>query len=373
MKDFVVTALKVLGWLGLLLVVAAASSTSVFYAYRYGLSLAAAEAIPERTGIALALVDVVKIAMLAIAVAVFEAGQRKLAYALGGVFSILICLSLWATISITAIERAGSDAKIAGASKAEVDLRAEMATVDARIKELGSPLPQKAVEAQLDGFKSDERWRTTASCNPLNITAPGSRKFCGEMAMKQAAIAEAAEADKLRTRNAEIRQQLATLAPESAKVASPELTLIANLFGWRPESVGLGRAIAFAIGIELLGALTPTAVWLLRPSLSTSAPVHTPIQKPVARSAAVSSSAPRSPGPAPTRLPAPKRTSGPRRRRRDNLIDFAEAFAERNGRLPTMPEVKQQFPRAKPTTTWRAIQDAKVTFQNSIQGNAMTA
>ena len=340
----------------------AASSASVLYAYRYGATLAASEPEPWLTGMTLAVADLVKIGLPATIVALWVRSHKVTAAVLGLAFVMLLGLSLWASASITAIERAISDAKITSASKIELDLRAELAAANSRIVELGSPPPLLAVEAEIDGFKADARWRTTEACNPLRV-APGSRRFCEQAALKQSAREKAAEADKLRQRVNEIRHILTTPTPETGQVASPELAVISSVFGWRPESIGLARAVFFAIALELLGAFVPSAVWFLRPSIcaKSSAPKDTPKLTRVANTPNMPT--PRSPSPAPTapsrRINDRKAPAAKRGRKRDpNVIDFVIKFRERHGRSPNIPEMRAAFPGLHKSTLWRAARVA---------------
>lgn len=326
-------------WLAAMMIALAASSASVLYAYRYGTTVAAAEAHPELMGAVLGVADLVKFGLVAIATALYARGTKSVARLVCAVLLVLVGLSLFATISVTVGDRAHADAKVAGMTKLETDLRAEMSTADARIKELGNPKPQKAIEAELDGFKSDERWRTTASCTPNAITAQGSRRFCEKMALTQSLVAQAEEADKLRNRIAEIRKQLADVTPESVMPASPELRLLSTQTGISIERIGLARALLLAIAIELLGSIVPSALWLVRPS-PPAAPLA-PLAKP-ARVAAARGSA-RTPSPTP---PAPKRAplSAARKGRPSNnqdAISFTEAYIKRNGRPPTITEIER--------------------------------
>jgi hypothetical protein len=354
-------ALRIIGWLLAMAIALAASSTSVVYAYRYGTTLAASEPEPWLTGLVLAVADVVKIGLPATIIALWARAHRGTAGTLGVIFAVLLGLSLWASASITTIERATSDAKITSASKIESDLRAELTAAENRIVELGSPPPLLAVEAEIDGFKTDARWRTTEACNPLRVV-PGSRRFCERAALKQSAREKAAEADKLRTRMDEIRRILTTPAPEMGKIASPELAVISSVFGWQRESIGLARAIFFAITLELLGAFVPSAVWFLRPSIVVELSESQITPQPTKVADAANNPAARPPSPAPTtpsRQTSRKALATKRGRKRDpNVLDFVRKFRERHGRSPNIPEMRAAFPSLHKSTLWRAARVA---------------
>ncbi len=354
-------ALRIIGWLLAMAIALAASSISVVYAYRYGITLAASEPEPWLTGLALAVADVVKIGLPATIIALWARTHRGTAGTLGVVFAMLLGLSLWASASITTIERATSDAKITSASKIEADLRAELAAADNRIVELGSPPPLLAVEAEIDGFKADARWRTTEACNPLRVV-PGSRRFCERAALKQSAREKAAEADKLRIRMNEIRRILTTPPPEMVKIASPELAVISSVFGWQRESIGLARAVFFAIALELLGAFVPSAVWFLRPSIGARSSAPESMPEPTKVADTRNKPAPRSPTPVPTtpsRQTNRRASPAKRGRKRDpKVLDFVHKFRERHGRSPNIPEMRAAFPGLHKSTLWRSARVA---------------
>lgn len=352
-----------MGWLIAMAIALAASSTSVIYAYRYGITLGASEPQPWLTGAMLAIADVVKIGLPAAILALWARCYKGTAGTLSLVFAMLFGLSLWASTSITTIERATNDAKIVGASKIEADLRTELSAAESRIMELGSPPPLAAVEAEIDGFKTDARWRTTEACNPLRL-ARGTSRFCERAALKQSAREKAAEADKLRTRIEEIRRTLTKPAPDEAnQVASPELTVIAEVVGWRPDSIGLARAVFFAITIELLCAFVPSAVWLLRPWASVQS-----VEWKAPPNAVRVADTPTAPQPR-SRAAVPKPTSRSKvqsevaarrgRKRNPNVLDFVRKFRERHGRSPNIPEMRAAFPGVNKSTLWRATRVAQ--------------
>jgi len=340
-------------WLAAMLVALAASSASIYFAHRYGTSVHSGTG-AQFGGAILAVADVVKIGLPALMAALWARNCKPAAAISAVIFAFLIVMSLFATVSVTTIERAATDAEVTAAAKADHDLREELKAAEARIIELGSPLPLKAVEAQIDGFKSDARWRTTASCNPSQITAAGSRRFCEKMAFQQAALATATEADALRERMAQIRSQIGALTPESTRVASPELVAIASAIGWRPEAVGLGRAIFLAVTLELLGGFVPSFLWLVRPALPSTQPQTgmAPIEEPKvaealpAREPVASPSAPKPPT-APRGKPK-KRNRG-RPARNQDAISFAEAYMVRHGKPPSIGHIEKMF------RTYRAV------------------
>lgn len=371
----ILPALRIIGWLVVMAIAIAASSASVVYAYRYGITLASSEPAPWLTGATLAVADVVKIGLPAAIVALWARSHKATAGTLSFVFLMLLGLSLWATTSITTIERSTSDAKVASASQIEVDLRAERASAENRIVELGSPPPLAAVEAEIDGFNTDARWRTTEACNPLRVVAT-SRRFCERAALKQSAREKAAEADRLRTRIGQIRRILTTPAPEAGKVASPELIVIADVSGWRPEGIGLARAVFFALTLELLGAFVPSAVWFLRPVTSFKpiasqdvAPSSGVADKPKTKPAPPAKPTPSGPAPAkPLRNASKTAGSSKRGRKRDpNVLDFVRKFRERYGRSPNIPEMRAAFPSLNKSTLWRAAQVAQETTDRQQQ------
>ncbi|MBS0250877.1 MAG: hypothetical protein JSR78_07400 [Proteobacteria bacterium] len=359
-------ALTIIGWLLMMAIAVTAASTSVIYAYRYGIILAGSEPYPWLTGAALAIADIVKIGLPAIIVALWALSHRATAQTLSIVFVMLLGLSLWSSTSMTAIERAANDAKATSASRIEADLRNELTAAENRIVELGSPPPLAAVEAEIDGVRADARWRTTDACNPLHVF-PSSQRFCEKAALKQAARANAAEAEGLRVRIDEIRRKLTTPAPEAAKTASPELAVISDIFGWRAESVGFVRAVYFAVALELLGAFLPSAVWYLRPVIGTSSPE--PMSVPQPAKVAETSGTPKSSAPTAASRPVTRKAStGKRGRKRDpNVLDFVRKFRERHGRLPNIPEMRAEFPGLHKSTLWRA---ARVTFGNETRAVA---
>lgn len=352
-----------------MLIAMAAASISVFYAYRYGITLAASESRPWLTGGAIAVADIVKIGLPAVIAALWAHSRKPMAGTLGLVFVMLLGLSLWASTSITTIERAESDAKATNASKIEADFRSELAAAEKRIVELGSPPPLLAVEAEIDGFKTDTRWRTTEACDPLHVSRR-TQRFCEKAALKQSAREKAAEADRLRARINEIRHTLTTPAPDVGKIASPELIVISNIFGWRAESIGLARAVFFAVALELLGAFVPSAIWFLRPSIES-----TPAVQPAKVAHTPNKPAPRSPSPAPTaparRVTDRRAPTAKRGRKRDpNVLDFVRKFRERHGRSPNIPEMRAAFPSLHKSTLWRAT---RVAFEGDNSRQQLTA
>ncbi len=355
-------ALAIIGWLIAMAIAVTASSANVVYAYRYGITLAGSEPQPWLTGATLAIADIVKIGLPAIIFALWARSHKATAWTLSVVFAMLLGLSLWSSTSITTIERATSDAKATSAFKIEADWRAELSASENRIAELGSPPPLAAVEAEIDGFKTDARWRTTEACNPLLRLPLSSQRFCEKAALKQAAREKAAEADKLRARIAEIRRALTAPAPDANKSASPELEVISDVFGWRTADVGLARAVFFAIALELLGAFIPSAVWFLRPTIAASSVAPTSALAPPKVAETPKASEPRTPSPSRApRLRQPAKTISPskRGRKRDpNVLDFVRKFRERHGRSPNIPEMRAQFPDLHKSTLWRATQVA---------------
>ncbi|RUO98964.1 hypothetical protein [Hyphomicrobium sp.] len=358
---FLLAILRIAGWLIAMAIALAASGASIVYAYRYGVTLAASEAEPWMTGTTLAVADVAKVGLPAIIVALWASSHKVTSGALSVVFVMLIFLSLWASASITTIERVTRDAKVNNASKIEADLRAELRAAESRIVELGSPPPLTAIEAEIDGFKTDARWRTTEACNPLNVK-PGSRRFCEQAALKQAAREKAAEADGLRVRTNEIRRTLTTPSPDAGRIASPELAVVADVSGWRAESIGLSRAGFFAVALELLGAFAPSAVWFLRPSAGAGSSVPKSAPQPTRVADTSRKQAPRSQSPAPgSRSNVRSQVAGKRGRKRDpNVLDFVREFHERHGRSPNIPEMRAEFPGLHKSTLWRAARVALV-------------
>lgn len=157
----------------------------------------------------------------------------------------------------------------------------------------------------------------------------------------------------------EIRQMLTTPSPEMGKIASPELAVISSVFGWRPDSIGLARAVFFAVALELLGAFVPSAVWFLRPQIGTRSSAPTTAQRAGKVAVTRNKPTPRSPIPAPAapsrRINDRKAPMAKRGRKRDpNVIDFVLKFRERHGRSPNIPEMRAQFPGLHKSTLWRA-------------------
>jgi len=373
--NFLFVTLRVVGWLVAMAIALAASSASIIYAFRYGAALAASDPQPWLTGAILAVADIVKIGLPALIVALWMRSHKATARILGFVFVMLVGLSLWATTSITAIERATSDAKSTSSSKREADLRSELADAKTRVEELGSPPPLASVEAEIDGFKTDIRWRTTEACNPLRIL-PGARRFCEQAALKQSAREKAAEADKLRARMNEIRHTLTSPTSDPPQAASPELAVISAVFNWRTESVGFGRAVFFAIALELLGAFVPSAVWFLRPELSANSERSSSGSRPTkVADAHAGTTAPR-PSPRPSGRSSGQsvkvRTSPAKRgrKRNSNVLDFVREFRNRHGRSPNIPEMRARFPDLHKSTLWRATQIALESVQ---EGQKLTA
>lgn len=354
-------AVRAIGWMILFVIALSVASLSVIYAWRYGLSFSSGGASPETTAAGFALFDVLKIVLLLVAAHLWINGTRYQAFMCSGLASVGVLMSLWAVFAMTAIDRAATDAKAIAKSTINYDLRAELSASERRVSELGDPAPLKAIEAELDGFKADSRWRTTAECNPLNV-APRSRRFCEALALKQAARERASEADRLRVRIFEIRERLQSDTAVNSTPASAELKLIATLTHGDPEKIGFLRALAVALAIEIVGAFAPGMLWMVRPTWPERNTERSPAPK-VAATAPDLSPPPRTGG---ARRSATARR--PRRRKRStNILDFAQRFAERYGRPPNIPELRAHYPQLSKATLWRAAKSVSIETGKEFQ------
>ncbi len=249
-----------LGWLGFVVIALGVAAFSVNAAYRYGIATANG-ADPWQQGVLFAISDVFKFA--AFIISPFLWGRsRVLASGAFGVGLLLCGLSIWAVLSSELIDRAALASTSSQIEKGVGQRERDIGRLEAALAGVKALRPAAMVDAEISALRRDRRFTNTAGCT--DATASASREFCiGHDRL----IAELAGGQQA----AEIRRQIDVLRRDqrqegAVKVASPELAMLAKFTGMPVDEIGVWRALALAVVIELAGAIGMAAIEPLRPS-----------------------------------------------------------------------------------------------------------
>ncbi|MFM9940590.1 MAG: hypothetical protein ACKVP7_13995 [Hyphomicrobiaceae bacterium] len=232
-------------------------------AYRYGVGTASgAHLDPTWQGAAFVALDVFKMVVILAAPALVARGSKALAAGCLVVWLALSTLSVWAITASELIERRALGSTHQNQELAALDFRRDVARLESELAVIANARPAKSVFAEIEALKRDRLWTSSRGCTEATIAA--SRDFCAAYDRLFGELAAAERAAGLRS---EISSKVAArpTPPKHGAEASPELTMIAEVAGMSPATVGFWRALALAIIWEVSAAVGLAAVGRLCP------------------------------------------------------------------------------------------------------------
>jgi hypothetical protein len=191
--------------------------------------------------------------------------NRSYSQALGGALLFAVCFSysLSSSLGFAALNRADITGLRVLKVETHADLRADLERSREELKTLPAHRPAGTVNGEIDAFKQNGRWLSSAGC--ADATAAKSMSYCEGFFKLKAELAIAEQADKLETKIAQLSTQLGQLdSAAAAKATDPQSQMLARLTGRTTEEIQLGLTVLIALLVELgasLGFYTAFSYW----------------------------------------------------------------------------------------------------------------
>ncbi|HXW22228.1 MAG TPA: hypothetical protein VEK14_04910 [Rhodomicrobium sp.] len=191
--------------------------------------------------------------------------NRSYSQALGGALLFAVCFSysLSSSLGFAALNRADITGLRVLKVETHADLRADLERSREELKTLPTHRPAGTVNGEIDAFKQNGRWLSSAGC--ADATAAKSMSYCEGFFKLKAELAIAEQADKLETKIAQLSTQLSQLdSAAAAKATDPQSQMLARLTGRTTEEIQLGLTVLIALLVELgasLGFYTAFSYW----------------------------------------------------------------------------------------------------------------
>jgi hypothetical protein len=172
---------------------------------------------------------------------------------LAGAICALVCiplvvLSMWNVVALLALQRSERATEARARIERADSRRAELETIGARLALVGWK-PLATVEAEIAAERHHWLWDATSGCT---VAASGSqRQFCARLERLKGERATAREAEHLRSREAELRREIARepVTPESRQ---PDLIMLVAWLGISPDAAELLRTLFWAAVVEIV-------------------------------------------------------------------------------------------------------------------------
>ena len=164
-----------------------------------------------------------------------------------------ICFSLAALsagnstslLALNRIERVTSTNTIV---QRDADLRAELKALGDRLALVGWR-PLAAVSAEIAAERRQYAWESTLGCTQTKTGA--DRRYCARLERLDGELGVAREAERLRFREAEVRQALAQ-QPMATRGRQHDLDLLADVLGLASGRADLLRSIVWCLAVEIV-------------------------------------------------------------------------------------------------------------------------
>lgn len=193
--------------------------------------------------------------LLHIAKAIFVAAivpawrRSRLAGAICALVCIpLVTLSLWNAVALLALQRSERVAEARAAIEKADSRRTELETIGARLGLVGWK-PLATVEAEIAAERHQWMWDATSGCTAA--ASRSQRQFCARHVRLEGERATAREAEHLRSREAELRREIARqpVTPESRQ---PDLIMLVAWLGISLDTAELLRTLFWAAVVEIV-------------------------------------------------------------------------------------------------------------------------
>ena len=250
--------------------------------------------------------------------------NRSYSQALGGALLFAVCFSysLTSSLGFAALNRADITGLRVLKVETHSDLRADLERSREALKALPAHRPTGTVNGEIEAFKQNGRWLSSAGC--ADATAAKSMSYCEGFFKLKAELGVAEQADKLEAKVVQLSARLGELdSASAAKATDPQSQMLASLTGRTTEEIQLGLTVLIALLVELgasLGFYTAFSYWRIFDVKGLPAPEPIRVAAPVPAFA-----------PAPM-LPALVSGSDPELRPAQQKTDVELYFDERVGR-----------------------------------------
>jgi hypothetical protein len=191
--------------------------------------------------------------------------NRSYSQALGGALLFAVCFSysLTSSLGFAALNRADITGLRVLKVETHADLRADLERSREELKVLPPHRPVGTVAGEIEAFKQNGRWLSSAGC--ADATAVKSMSYCEGFFKLKAELAIAEQADKLEGKISQLNKRVSELdSAAAAKATDPQSQMLASLTGRSTEEIQLGLTLLIALLVELgasLGFYTAFSYW----------------------------------------------------------------------------------------------------------------
>jgi hypothetical protein len=191
--------------------------------------------------------------------------NRSYSQALGGALLFAVCFSysLSSSLGFAALNRADITGLRVLKVETHADLRADLERSREELKVLPPHRPVGTVNGEIEAFKQNGRWVSSAGC--ADATAAKSMSYCEGFFKLKAELAIAEQAEKLEGKISQLNKRVSELdSAAAAKATDPQSQMLASLTGRSTEEIQLGLTLLIALLVELgasLGFYTAFSYW----------------------------------------------------------------------------------------------------------------
>ena len=193
--------------------------------------------------------------------------NRSYSQALGGALLFAVCFSysLTSSLGFAALNRADITGLrvLKVENDCRVPARGHLERSREALKVLPAHRPAGTVNGEIEAFKQNGRWVSSAGC--ADATAAKSMSYCEGFFKLKAELAIAEQADKLEAKVSQLSTRVGALDAEAAtKATDPQSQMLASLTGRSTEEIQLGLTLLIALLVELgasLGFYTAFSYW----------------------------------------------------------------------------------------------------------------
>ena len=191
--------------------------------------------------------------------------NRSYSQALGGALLFAVCFSysLTSSLGFAALNRADITGLRVLKVETHADLRADLERSREELKSLPARRPVGTVAGEIEAFKQNGRWLSSAGC--AEATAVKSMSYCEGFFKLKAELAIAEQSDKLEAKISQLTNRVSELdSAAAAKATDPQSQMLASLTGRSTEEIQLGLTLLIALLVELgasLGFYTAFSYW----------------------------------------------------------------------------------------------------------------
>ena len=191
--------------------------------------------------------------------------NRSYSQALGGALLFTVCFSysLTSSLGFAALNRADITGSRVLKVESHADLRADLERSREELKALPTHRPTGTVNGEIDAFKQNGRWLSSAGC--ADATAAKSMSYCEGFFKLKAELGVAEQADKLEAKISGLGAKVGELdSTAAARATDPQSQMLASLTGRSTEEIQMGLTVLIALLVELgasLGFYTAFSYW----------------------------------------------------------------------------------------------------------------